>query len=368
MSFLWCSSKIILPGNMSASLSCRTFSSGFIENLKVLDLTRIVAGPYCTMILGDLGAEVIKVEQPGTGDETRLWPPYTKADNGLSCYFSSLNRNKKSICVNLKSSKGKEIIHELAKKCDVLVENYVPGKLDELGIGYNALKDIASHLIFCSLSGYGPRGPYRNKPGYDVIAASVGGLLHITGPRDGEPCKAGVAMTDIATGLYAQGAIMAALLERTKTGQGQKIDCNLLSTQIACLINIGGNFLNAGVEGTRWGTAHESIVPYESFKTADGYITVGAGSNNQFASLCNKLGLIPLIEDSRFLSNELRVRNREALLNILKPQFQSKSTSYLMAKFEGASFPHGPVNTISQVCTYKLSFMNGSLLYLSNLY
>nr|CAD7442676.1 unnamed protein product [Timema bartmani] len=219
-----------------------------LAGLKVIDLTRIVAGPYCTMILGDLGAEVIKVEVPGTGDEARKWgPPFVK-DSKDTCYFAALNRNKKSICVNLKSKKGQELVYDLARQCDVLVENYVPGKLRQFLLDYESVQTVAPHLVYCSLTGFGPKGPYSKRPGYDVIAASMGGLLNITGPKEGEPCKVGVAVTDIATGLYAHGAIMAALLQRARTGRGQKIDCNLLSTQIACLINVGSNYLNAGLE------------------------------------------------------------------------------------------------------------------------
>ncbi|XP_014283939.1 succinate--hydroxymethylglutarate CoA-transferase [Halyomorpha halys] len=330
-------------------LSVKYFSTGVIENIRVLDLTRIVAGPYCTMILGDLGADVIKIEQPGSGDETRHWPPFTIGDKDLSCYFSCLNRNKKSLCVNLKSFEGKKIIYELSKKSDVLVENYVPGKLDSLDLGFETINAIAPQLIYCSITGYGLKGPYMNRPGYDVIAASIGGLVNITGPKDGEPCKVGVAMTDIATGLYAHGAILAALLERSKTNLGQRIDCNLLNTQLACLINIGSNYLNAKKEANRWGTAHESIVPYEAFRTANGYITVGAGSDSQFVSLCKRLKLDHLIKDERFLTNKLRVQNRNILLKLLKSVFIKEDTSTLLKLFEGASFPYGPINKMSEV-------------------
>lgn len=235
-----------------------------LDGIRVLDLTRIVAGPYCTMILGDLGAEEIKIERPGAGDESRNWgPPYVN-NTKESCYFVSVNRNKKSVCMDIKHEKGRELLYELARRSDVLVENYVPGKLDSMKLGYDDFAEFAPHLIYCSITGFGSVGPYRKKPGYDVIAASMGGLLHITGPKNGEPVKPGVAVTDLATGLYAHGAIMAALLKRIKTGRGQKIDCNLLSTQISTLINIGSNYLNAGQEASRWGTAHQSIVPYEA--------------------------------------------------------------------------------------------------------
>ncbi|GFW58387.1 succinate--hydroxymethylglutarate CoA-transferase [Trichonephila clavipes] len=213
-----------------------------LAGIRILDMTRILAGPFCTMILGDLGAEVIKVENPVGGDETRNWgPPFI---NNESAYFISINRNKKSIAVDLKQPQGRDLIKELAIKSDVLVENFVPGKLSSFGLDYSSLKQIAPHLIYCSITGYGSTGPYATRPGFDVIAASMSGLLSITGPEDGEPCKVGVAMTDLATGLYAHGAIMAALFQRMKTGKGQKIDCNLLSTQ-------------------KWGRNRQSFHPYD---------------------------------------------------------------------------------------------------------
>ncbi|KAG8269283.1 hypothetical protein J6590_004577 [Homalodisca vitripennis] len=301
------------------------------------------------MVLGDLGAEVFKIEQPGSGDEARKWgPPYVQGSN-TTCYFVCLNRNKKSVCVNLKTTEGIKVIHDLAKVSDVLIENYVPGKLSSLGIGYEDLKEIAPRLIYLSLTGYGPRGPYSRRPGYDVIAASIGGLLDITGPEGGDPCKPGVAMTDLATGLFAHGAILAALLQRNKTGLGQKIDCNLLSTQVASLINIGSNYLNAGKEAKRWGTAHESIVPYETFATADGFLTVGGGSNQQFKSLCEKINMPHLFKDSRFVDNISRVKNREALITELKKCFAKQTTADWLKVLEGSSFPYGQVNRVSQV-------------------
>ncbi|KAJ8673452.1 hypothetical protein QAD02_004714 [Eretmocerus hayati] len=318
-----------------------------LSGIRILDLTRIVAGPYCTMILGDLGAEILKIEQPYRGDEARHWgPPFFKGTKE-STYFASVNRNKKSVCVDLK--KGSQIIHDLIKKCDVLVENYVPGKLAKFGLGYDQVKSIAPHLIYCSLTGYGSTGPYANRPGYDVIAASLGGLMHITGPKDGPPCKAGVAMTDIATGLYAHGAIMVALLHRMKTGKGQWIQCNLLSTQIASLINIGSNYLNAGKEAGRWGSEHESIVPYEAFPTKDGYMTVGTGSDAQFSDLVDRLNLSKLKTDERFKTNVERVKFRDELLKILRAKFQEKSNEEWNMILEGSSFPYGAVNNMKQV-------------------
>ncbi|EZA56328.1 CaiB/baiF CoA-transferase family protein C7orf10-like protein [Ooceraea biroi] len=318
-----------------------------LSGIRVLDLTRIVAGPYCTMILGDLGAEVLKVERPGSGDEARKWGPPFFEGTQESTYFTSVNRNKKSICIDLK--RGRDVIRELAQTCDVLVENYVPGKLDKMGLGYEDMAKIAPQLIYCSLTGYGSQGPYASRPGYDVIAASLGGLLHITGPRDGSPCKVGVAMTDLATGLYAHGAIMAALLQRSRVNRGQWIQCDLLSTQIASLINIASNYLNGGKEATRWGSEHESIVPYEAFPTKDGYMTIGAGSDAQFLELIKRMQLPELASDDRFENNTARVKNRIELLRILRDVFSKKTNREWCVTFEGASFPYGAVNSIREV-------------------
>ncbi|XP_058819781.1 succinate--hydroxymethylglutarate CoA-transferase [Topomyia yanbarensis] len=318
-----------------------------LEGIKILDLTRIVSGPYCTMVLSDLGADVYKVERPVHGDESRKWgPPFLK-DSEDAVYFMAANRNKKSVCVDLK--KGKNVIYDLARKCDVLVENYVPGKLDEMGLGYESIREVAPRLIYCSITGYGSTGPYKTKPGYDVIAASIGGLLHITGNENGPPAKVGVAITDIATGLYAHGAILAALLQRSKTNRGQKIDVNLLSTQVACLINVASNYLNAGKDAKRWGTAHESIVPYEAFQTNTGYITIGCGSNAQFEALCVYLGIAEVAQDERFKTNQTRVKHRQELISILSEIIKQRSSSEWMTIFEHAPFPIGPINSMAEV-------------------
>lgn len=321
-----------------------------LSGIRVLDLTRIVAGPYCTMILGDLGAEILKIERPGSGDESRKWGPPFFEGTRESTYFASVNRNKKSVCIDLK--KGRDIIYELARECDVLVENYVPGKLSSMGLAYDHISEVAPHLIYCSLTGYGSQGPYANRPGYDVIAASLGGLLHITGPRDGPPCKVGVAMTDLATGLYAHGAIMAALLQRSRTNKGQWIQCNLLSTQIASLINIASNYLNGGKDAARLGSEHESIVPYEVFPTKDGYITVGAGSDLQFIDLVKRLQLPEVACDVKFKDNTARVKHRVELLPILRNMFKTKTNQQWSLIFESASFPYGAVNTIREVSLF----------------
>ncbi|XP_071040274.1 succinate--hydroxymethylglutarate CoA-transferase isoform X2 [Parasteatoda tepidariorum] len=310
-------------------------------------MSRILAGPFCTMILGDLGAEVIKIESPYGGDETRRWgPPFI---NGESIYFICVNRNKKSIAIDIKKPQGKELLMKLATESDVLVENFVPGKLNSLGLGYESFKSVAPHLIYCSITGFGQTGPYATRPGLDVIVASVGGLFHITGPEGGQPCKAGVAVTDLATGLYAQGAIMAALIHRMKTGNGQKIDCDLFSTQVSSLVNIGSNYLNSGVEAKRWGTAHESIVPYQAFETRDSYITIGATSNDGFKKMCKLLTIPEFCADPRFSSNEERVKNRKTLISKLSEIFLKHPTEYWLRVFDGSGLPYGPVNNMEQV-------------------
>ncbi|KAM4718115.1 succinyl-CoA:glutarate CoA-transferase isoform 5-T5 [Anableps anableps] len=249
------------PGSRQWNSDTNAGAARPLEGVRVLDLTRVLAGPFATMILGDLGAEVIKVERPGGGDDTRTWgPPFVASE---SVYFLSVNRNKKSIAVDLKQPRGAELVQQLAGVCDVLVENFLPGKLGQMSLGYAELSRLNPRLIYCSVSGYGQTGPRAQTPGYDSIASAVSGMMHVTGPEDGEPVRPGVAMTDLATGLYAHGAIMAALLQRHKTGRGVHIDCNLLSSQVSCLSHIAANYLNAGKEAKRWGTAHESIVPYQ---------------------------------------------------------------------------------------------------------
>ncbi|XP_059900716.1 succinate--hydroxymethylglutarate CoA-transferase isoform X4 [Gadus macrocephalus] len=329
--------------------SCTHTAEAFrpLEGVRVLDLTRVLAGPFATMILGDLGAEVIKVEKPGAGDDTRAWgPPFVNTE---SAYFLSVNRNKKSVAVDLKHSRGAQVVLELAAVCDVLVENYLPGKLHQMGLGYEHLKAANPKLVYCSISGFGQTGPQSKSPGYDSIASALSGMMHITGPEEGEPVRPGVAMTDLATGLYAHGAIMAALLQRYRTGRGAHIDCNLLSSQVACLSHIASNYLNAGKEAQRWGTAHESIVPYQGFKTKNGYIVVAAGNDKQFVKVCHVLHLTELTEDSNYQTNKLRVKHRKPLLHILSQRFLEMDTADWLREFEGSGVPVGPINSIQEV-------------------
>ncbi|KAM9096811.1 succinate--hydroxymethylglutarate CoA-transferase isoform X1 [Sarcophilus harrisii] len=331
-----------------------------LDGVKILDLTRVLAGPFATMNLGDLGAEVIKVERPGAGDDTRAWgPPFVGSE---STYFLSVNRNKKSIAVNIKDPKGVQIIKELAAVCDVFVENFVPGKLSKMGLGYEEISEIAPHIVYCSITGYGQTGPMSHRAGYDAVASAVSGLMHITGPEDGEPVRPGVAMTDLATGLYSYGAIMAGLLQRYKTGRGLYIDCNLLSSQVACLSHVAANYLIAGKEARRWGTAHGSIVPYQAFKTKDGYLVVGAGNDQQFVTVCKILHLPALINDSRYKTNNLRVQNRKELITILSARFAEEMTSTWLRLFEGSGIPYGPINSMSEVFAEPQVLHNGLIM------
>uniref|UniRef100_A0A1A8I231 Succinyl-CoA:glutarate CoA-transferase n=2 Tax=Nothobranchius kuhntae TaxID=321403 RepID=A0A1A8I231_NOTKU len=335
------------PGSRRWKSDPNTASLRPLEGVRVLDLTRVLAGPFATMMLGDLGAEVIKVERPGGGDDTRTWgPPFIGSE---SVYFLSVNRNKKSLAVDLKHPRGAAIIQELAGVCDVLVENFLPGKLDQMSLGFEDVSRQNPGLIYCSISGYGQTGPLSQSPGYDSIVSAMSGMMHITGPEDGEPVRPGVAMTDLATGLYAHGAIMAALLQRLKTGRGLHIDCNLLSSQVSCLSHIAANYLNAGQEAQRWGTAHESIVPYQGFRTKDGHIVVAAGNDRQFVRVCQVLELMELTEELKYRTNRLRVQNRRQLLHVLSQRFLQENTADWLKRFQGSGVPVGPINSIQEV-------------------
>ncbi|KAJ3193235.1 hypothetical protein HK101_005169, partial [Irineochytrium annulatum] len=290
-------------------------------------------------ILGDLGAEVIKVENRTGGDDTRAWgPPFA---NGESAYFLGINRNKKSITVNFKKPEGVEIIRR-----DVLVENFVPGKLDAMGLGYEALRKVNPRLVYTSITGYGPTGPSAKQPGYDLIIEAEAGLMHITGEREGAPVKVGVAITDITTGLYAHGAIMAALLARARTNEGQKVDVSLIESQVAALSNIAHSYLIGGVEGKRLGTEHASIVPYQAFRTTSGYVIVGAGNDAQFRKLCNAIGRSELAEDPLYKSNSDRVKNRDKLIAILSSIFLKLPTDKWLKKLEPIGIPYAPINNL----------------------
>ncbi|KAL3954099.1 hypothetical protein ACCO45_012055 [Purpureocillium lilacinum] len=336
-------------------LALRRQGNGSIEGVRVLDLSRVLAGPFCTQILADYGADVIKIEQRSIGDDTRSWRTdgeqklWKGANKELSAYFSTINRNKRSVTLDLKSEKGQQVLLELVKRADVVIDNFVPGKLDELNIGYERLRQANPTVIHASISGYGQTGPYAKRAGYDVIAAAEGGLLHITGEPSGRPMKPGVGLTDMCTGLYMHGAILAALRSREVTGKGQQVDTSLFETQVSLLANVAMSWLNCGQEARRWGTGHPSIVPYDCFRTADSWFVVGAVNDRQFRKLCGLLGRADLGEDERYLTNDARVRNRHELNRLLDELFAEKSTSEWLAAFEGSGMPYGPINTMEKV-------------------
>lgn len=320
---------------------------GPLEGVKVLDLTRVLAGPYCAMFLGDLGAEVVKVEQPGVGDDTRGWgPPFA---GGESAYFLCVNRNKKSLTVDLKSAQGIDLLRRLAKTADVLIENFRPGTMERLGLGEKELRVSNPRLIYASLSGFGADGPMSDWPGYDLMVQAWGGLMSITGTPDGEPTKVGVAIVDLVAGLMLGKSIAAALYAREKIGVGQKIDTSLLEAEVACLINVGSNYLIGGKIPARWGNAHPNIVPYQSFRTADGYLVLGVASEGIWRRFCQAVGKSALADDPRFAKNSDRVENRAALIGILTETFLGRDTDAWLNLLNRAEVPSAPVQTVDQV-------------------
>ena len=320
-----------------------------LSGIRVLDLSRILAGPWCTMMLGDLGAEIIKVERPGAGDDTRTWgPPFA---GGESAYYLCCNRSKRSITIDLKNPRGIELVKEFAKVSDVLVENFTPGLMQRFGLDYETLRELNPRLIYCSITAYGQTGPYRDRPGYDMVLSAVGGLMWITGPRGGEPCKVGVAITDVLTGVHAQGAITAALLWRERSGRGQHIDASLLDTQASALANIASNYLVAGKEATRWGTAHESIIPYQVFNAKDRPIAIAVANQKLWVNFCKVVGKQEWTNDPRFESNPKRVENREQLLPLVTELIAEKTCDEWVELFVEASIPCGPVNNMQSLFT-----------------
>ncbi|KAI0310726.1 CAIB/BAIF family enzyme [Amylostereum chailletii] len=331
-----------------------------LRGIRILDLTRVLAGPTATMLLADLGADVIKVEEVSRGDDTRSWvppgapvspdaPPETSHLPPESAYFLAANRNKRSITVNFKKPEGLEIIHRLLRTADVLVENYIPGKLATMGLGYEDARKINDKIIYASISGYGQTGPYREAAGYDVVIEAEAGLMHITGEPDRPPSKVGVAVTDVATGLYTHGAIMAALISRQQTGRGAWIDCNLFESQIAGLANIASSYLIAGSETGRHGTSHPSIVPYQVFPCKDGFLMIGAGNERQFKLLAtNVLGKPELADDQRFCNNSARVAHREELIQVISDTLMKETRDHWLNIFKGLGIPFGPINNIQQ--------------------
>lgn len=331
---------------------------GALSHIRVLDLSRVLAGPWCAQNLADLGADVIKVERPGAGDDTRHWgPPFAKDLNGQdtseSAYYISINRNKRSITLDISTTEGQAIVRDLAAQSDVVIENYKVGQLAKYGLDYDKLKAIKPNLIYCSITGFGQTGPYQHLAGYDFILQGMGGFMSITGEADhlpgGGPQKAGVAIVDLFTGMYASSAILAAVIHRDRTGEGQFIDMALLDTQVAMLANISSNYLCSGVSPHRWGNAHPNVVPYQTFQTSDSWMIVAVGNDSQFRHFVKAGGREHLADDPRFASNPTRIENRPALIPLLVDMVKEKSKVDWISILEKVGVPCGPINNLQEV-------------------
>jgi CoA:oxalate CoA-transferase len=319
---------------------------GPLEGLKVLDLTRVLAGPYCTMLLGDLGADIIKVEMPGKGDDSRHFGPY---QNGESAYFMSLNRNKRSMTLNLKSEKGKIILKELVKKVDVIIENFRPGTMEKLGLGYETLKTINPKLIYAASSGFGHSGPYSKKPAYDGVVQAMGGIMSITGEKNGQPMRVGPSIGDIAAGLFTAIGVLAALNHKNLTGIGQKVDVAMLDCQVAMLENAIARYVVTKEVPRPAGNRHTSIVPFEPFDTANSKIVVAAGNDGIWKRFCEVAGLENLIEDERFATNPDRNKNYDELRPLIAEKMTTKTTEEWGPLLDQAGVPNGPINYVDKV-------------------
>ncbi|MGJ9459911.1 CaiB/BaiF CoA transferase family protein [Oceanobacillus sp. CF4.6] len=322
-----------------------------LEGIKILDLTRTLAGPFCTMLLGDVGADVIKVEQPGTGDEARNFTP--PEWDGESCYYLSSNRNKKSITINLKSQRGKDIIYKLVEEADVLVENFKTGSLDKMGYGYDDLKKINPGLIYCSISGFGRTGPEKYRAGYDLLLQGFGGLMSITGEPDRTPVKAGMSIVDLTTGMFAAYGIQSALFAKQKTGKGQLLDVSLLDGQVMLLNHMATGYLATGKPAGKMGSAHPTLVPYQAFETKDANIIMAVGNDRQWENCCITMDWMDLLEDGRFKTNQKRVENRGELVPILKSRLVLMESKEVFEKTEKVGVPCGPIHTIDQVINHS---------------
>ena len=337
-----------------------TTNTGPLKGLRILDMSRILAGPTCTQILGDLGADVIKIERPGAGDDTRKWgPPYVKDSDGNdtseSAYYLCANRNKRSLTVDITKQEGQQLIRKLAAKCDVLIENYKVGGLKKYGLDYSSMKDEFPDLIYCSISGFGQTGPKSHRLGYDFMIQAMGGIMSVTGEPDGSPMKVGVGIADVMCGMYAAVSILAAIRHRDQSGNsaaggnGQHIDLSLLDSQAAWLINSGSNYLTSGENQHRLGNAHPNIVPYQVFQTSDSFFVLAVGNEIQFRKFCEFAGAPDLPEDPRFKTNTDRVKNRNILAPMLTELTQRNSTQFWLEGLEKLQVPCGPVNTIKDV-------------------
>ena len=344
---------------MSATKTTTTTTTpSALGHLRILDLTRVLAGPWCAQNFADLGAEVIKVERPETGDDTRAWgPPYLRDDAGNdtseAAYYLAANRGKQSITVDITTPQGQQIIRELVVSADVVLENYKVGQLKKYSLDYASLKAIKPNLVYCSITGFGQTGPYAARPGYDFIVQGMGGFMSVTGERDalagGGPQKAGVAISDLMTGMYASIAVLAALSHRDRTGEGQYIDMALLDVQVAMMANMATNYLASDQVPQRWGNAHPNIVPYQTFATADGHIIIAAGNDRQYQKLVTAGERADLADDPRFMSNPLRVQHRDLLVPLLCEMVAKKSRAQWITLLEAAGVPCGPINNLDEV-------------------
>lgn len=329
-----------------------------LGHLRILDLTRVLAGPWCAQNFADLGADVIKIERPGTGDDTRSWgPPYLRDADGNdtteAAYYLAANRGKRSVTIDIATAEGQSMVRELARQSDVVLENYKVGQLKKYGLDYDALRLEKPDLVYCSITGFGQSGPYAQRAGYDFIVQGMGGFMSLTGERDdqpgGGPQKAGVAISDLMTGMYATIAVMAALAHRDRTGEGQYIDMALLDVQVAMLANMNTNYLASGVAPTRSGNAHPNIVPYQTFATADGHIIVAVGNDGQYRKFIAAGGRPELASDERFATNPMRVRHRDILVPLLADMIKTKTKQQWIDLLETAGVPCGPINTLDDV-------------------
>ena len=322
---------------------------GPLTGLRVLDLTRVLAGPTCTQMLGDLGAEVIKIERPEAGDDTRGFAPPFVPNTKESAYFVGVNRNKKSVTLDIAKPEGQAIIHKLLEHCDILVENFKVGALAKYGLGYEQLAKTHPRLIYCSITGFGQTGPYAPRPGYDALIQAMGGVMSLTGEPNGSPQKVGVPVADLFAGLYGCIGILAAVNHRNSTGQGQQIDIGMLDTHVAWLANQGMNYLATGENPPRLGNQHPNIAPYQEFPTKDGYIILAVGNDPTFERFCKAFGQEALLADPRFATNPIRVQNRQLVTDTLTPVMKSKTTAEWIDALEALKIGCGPINTLEQV-------------------
>lgn len=327
---------------------------GPLDGVRVLDLSRILAGPTCTQLLGDYGADILKIERPGAGDDTRQWgPPYVADSDGAptceSAYYLAANRNKRSVAVDMATEEGAQIIRDLARHCDVMVENFKVGGLKKYGLDYDALRQINPQLVYCSITGFGQTGPNAHLPGYDIMAQGYGGIMSLTGSPEGEPVKVGVGIADVMCGMYACTAILAALHHQKATGKGQHIDIGLVDSQIAWLVNEGTNFLTSGKAPARRGNQHPNIAPYQAFEARDGHLIVAVGNDSQYGRFCQILGRPALAQDVRFATNMARLEHRDALIETLRPLIRQFAKEELLAAMQADGVPGGPINTLPDV-------------------